>query len=80
MIQAFKLMNDPFVLSRVSVKDSPALQRIAALESRESAVDELFLTLLSRYPSAQEKRHSVDASIEDLAWALINKTDFLFSY
>jgi hypothetical protein len=47
---------------------------------------------LSRYPSSLEKQYAVDhlktgtnmatryAAIEDLAWALINKAEFIFSY
>jgi hypothetical protein len=52
----------------------------------------MFLAFLSRFPSEYEKaaalRRFAAASttqarntlIEDLAWALVNKTDFLFSY
>ena len=82
-------MNDPLVLSRLRVEASPVLQRIAAIESPEALVDELFLAFLSRYPSASEKRDSVksiftaasrERAVEDLAWAIVNKTDFVISY
>jgi hypothetical protein len=49
----------------------------------------LFLELLARKPSGVERDKGVryleqspvrETAIEDLAWACINKLDFLFSY
>ena len=83
-------MNDNFVISRIKVK-SPKLAAIAQIGSHEAAVDEVYLTFLSRLPSAAEKTAGVAAlvrggvngrasAIEDLAWACINKVEFLYSY
>ena len=89
LLQSLKLLSDPFVLSRLRVTASPVLQRIAAMDSPDGMVDELFLAFLSRYPSESEKWESLDAiqkagshqrAVEDLAWALVNRTDFLFCY
>jgi hypothetical protein len=52
----------------------------------------MFLTFLSRYPSDDERALAVNSlqsaatatlrnnAVEDLAWVLINKLEFLFSY
>jgi hypothetical protein len=52
----------------------------------------MFLTFLSRKPSEREQETALrflgkattqaakNTAIEDMAWALINKVDFIFSY
>ncbi len=90
--QQLGLMNDAFVLNRVRVAASPKLRAIAAITSTDALADELFLTFLSRYPSEHE-RNVVAATlaransavlrnnaVEDLAWSVINKVEFIFSY
>jgi hypothetical protein len=89
MLQSFKLLNDHLVLSRMNASLSPILKRIAAFESVEDQVDELFLAFLSRPPSAAERQqcqqHFANAetpqkAVEDLAWVLVNRPDFVFAY
>jgi hypothetical protein len=85
--QELALMNDAFVIGRVKVK-SPKLAAIAQMASNEDAVEELYLTFLSRLPSAAEKAAGAavllagprSTALEDLAWACINKVEFLYSY
>ena len=55
--------------------------------ANEQIAEELFLAVLSRHPTAQEKQVAVarlqkyrDAGGEDLLWALLNKLEFLFNY
>jgi len=54
-------------------------------------VNKLFLNILSRYPSASEMSTAVASlpaangtarnnAIQDLAWSLFNKVDFIFNY
>jgi hypothetical protein len=54
-------------------------------------VEEMFLTFLSRQPSEYERGAALaflegktgaarNTAIEDVAWSLVNKTDFMFSY
>ena len=62
------------------------------MTDNSSVVEQLFLTFLARKPSDYERTHALaylqnatspaarNAAIEDLAWACINKLDFLFSY
>jgi len=91
ILQQLALMNDPFVLNRTKVSASPTLQSIAKISSDDAAAQEIFLTFLSRNPSDSERQRAAallkgasgaarNAAIEDLAWAAINKLDFLFSY
>jgi hypothetical protein len=76
--QELALMNDAFVINRVKLK-SPKLTAIAQMPP-DRAVEELFLTFLSRMPTAAERAVAQSASIEDIAWACINRVEFLYSY
>ena len=85
-------MNDAFVTNRTKVAASPVLKAIAQMPDNNALVDEMFLTFLSRLPSASEKQTALEAlqrattgalrnnTVEDLAWVLINKLEFIFSY
>jgi hypothetical protein len=89
--QQLAMMNDSFVTSRVRTSASPVLQRIAKLTNNSDIVDELYLTFLGRMPSTTERQKSVavlakattaatkNTAIDDLAWALVNKLEFIFS-
>ncbi|MGQ9915815.1 MAG: DUF1549 domain-containing protein [Bryobacteraceae bacterium] len=86
------LMNSGFVNSRAraaGTNASPYLAGLARNGSNEQIVEDMFLTFLSRRPTEHERRAALQSlekaasrtvAIEDLAWALMNKIDFLFSY
>ncbi len=92
ILQQLNLMNDNYVVSRTRVAASPTLTAISKITDNNATVDELFLTFLSRTPSDFERAHALkylqaattaaarNTAIEDLAWAAVNKLDFLFSY
>jgi hypothetical protein len=92
LLQQLFLMNDQVVTNRVRMGNSPVLQAISRLADNSTAVDELFLTFLSRMPTTQERQAAVghlararntgerNTYLEDLAWVCINKVEFLFSY
>ena len=92
ILQQLNLMNDSFVVSRTRVAASPTLLAVSKLADNSSVVEQLFLTFLSREPTDYERGRALgylqsgttvaarSAAIEDLAWACINKLDFLFSY
>ncbi len=89
ILQQLTLMNNPFVTTKVKVNASPTLKAVAAITGNEGAVEELYLTFLARRPSEYEKSTAAahfskapnrNAALEDLAWALVNKAEFLFSY
>jgi hypothetical protein len=94
ILQALNLMNDNFVESRIH-STGAAVQNgtlVAALNSHltdTQLVSQLYLTVLSRYPSAQELQTALvplatnpnhNQAAEDLYWALFNKVDFVFNY
>lgn len=89
------IMNSTVVTNRTKATGttaSPYLVAMAAAKDNEAVVDDMFLAFLSRKPSDYEKGVALKAlvkattpaaratAVEDLAWVLINKTDFLFSY
>ncbi len=89
------LMNSTFTASRARATGknaSPYLAALARSGSNEQIVEDMFLTFLSRTPTDYERSVALKGlekaatpaaratAIEDLAWALINKIDFLFSY
>lgn len=89
--QALNLMNNSFVVTRARVSGSAQSGSLAARVlgyADPQLVDALFLTILSRYPTEQEKRVALAAlssgdrraRVEDLQWALYNKVDFIFNY
>ena len=92
ILQQLNLMNDNFVVSRTRVAASPVLAAIAKMSDNSAALDEMFLTFLSRKPSDYERQHGLaflqkattaaarNTAIEDLSWVCINKLDFLLSY
>jgi hypothetical protein len=79
-------------MSRFHMTQSPVLQAVAKLTDTTAQLEEMYLTYLGRMPSNYERTQAMaflskattaaqkNAALEDLAWALINKLDFLFSY
>ncbi|MCC6393156.1 MAG: DUF1553 domain-containing protein [Bryobacterales bacterium] len=92
ILQQLNLMNDAFVLTRNKVGASAALRALANNSDNQKVVEELFLLFLGRAPSGQERADAVNllgkagsqaarnAAVEDIAWVLMNKVEFLFSY
>ena len=90
--QQLTVMNDAFITNRTKISASPVLRAISQIGDNAGLVDQMFLTFLSRFPTAAERQAALDAlkssgsatarnnTIEDLAWVLINKLEFLFSY
>ena len=90
-VQALNLMNHSFVVTRAMAfgrAPSETLAQLALNQPDDQAVDTLFLTILSRHPSGEERAAAVASlqsgerqhRMEDLTWALYNKVDFLFNY
>ena len=90
MVQALHLMNSVPLQSKLADKNGRAakLAETGMLPGR--IVDELYLTIYSRWPSADEKAVAVEVFaeegakrqqvIEDLMWALINSAEFVFNH
>jgi hypothetical protein len=92
ILQRLTTMNDTFVTSRTKVAASPELLMVSKMTDNNAIVEELFLTFISREPTAAEQSTALaylsaattatakNSAIEDLAWALVNKIEFLYSY
>ncbi len=93
VLQALSMMNSRFVDSFLRVEGiegSPASPLLVQnLDKGESEITgALYLAILSRLPSPAETEKSVallrgaprTAAIQDLAWSLYNKLDFIFNY
>lgn len=90
MVQASMLLNGKFVKERVKVKEGGWLWKLLHHDpplSSAEMVDEMFLAYLSRLPRAEEKAVALAAvnperpeTLEDLAWSLINKLEFIHNY
>ena len=93
ILQALNLMNASLIegkLALTGATPSPLIVGSAGLNNTD-AVNRLFLTILSRYPSAGEMSTALaglptangaarNSAIQDLAWSLYNKVDFVFNY
>jgi hypothetical protein len=88
ILQALGLMNDNFIESRVKVTNLGGPSARNAGQPPAQAVDSMFMSVLSRHPSADELTAAVNLlqsgnkgqNLEDLLWTLFNKVDFIFNY
>lgn len=93
LLQLLYLMNDWSVVQRTRPTSngwtvSNRVLRLAVSDlSDEEVIREIFLATLSRRPTADELRISMDSRkrervewLSDLQWALLNKLDFIFNY
>jgi hypothetical protein len=90
MVQASVLLNGQFVKDRIRMQDGGRLGRLQHHDppySPEQIADEMFLAFLSRLPRSEEKAIAVrlldarkDTALEDLAWSLVNKVEFIHNY
>ena len=83
--QRLHLLNSSHILRKI--QQGPGLAFARAASDPRQAIERLYLRILSRYPTPEEMaearnlsgfRRSVDLS--DLAWALINSSEFLYRH
>jgi hypothetical protein len=93
ILQALNLMNATLVEGKFAMTGtaaSPLLVSTATL-SNTDAINKMYLTILSRYPSTTEMSTAAaslptangatrNSALQDLAWTLFNKVDFVFNY
>ena len=91
ILQALGLMNNPFVEARIiptGTSASPLVAHALAFTSNTDLINTLYMTILSRFPTADELSKSQALlstgtraqAAQDLTWALYNKVDFIFNY
>lgn len=90
ILQALNLMNDSYIMTRTSAT-TPVTGLLAAnlKLTNTQLVNNLFLAVLSRYPTTQELTTALanlnatatrSTEAQDLLWSLYNKVDFIFNY
>lgn len=95
VLQALGLMNDTFIQNRIRANvvngNNSYLMNALALPN-DQLVDKLFLDVLSRNPTEQERSLAIAqlakatsttqrrTNAEDFLWTLFNKVDFVFNY
>ena len=92
ILQSLTLMNDTYIRDRIRLANSPNLRTAAAIANNTEMVKEVFLLYLGREPEAGELAKVLavlarantaalrNSAVEDLAWVLVNKVDFLINY
>jgi len=92
ILQALDLMNDNLIESRIRSTGSgiQGSNLVAAMSLPDNQmVNQLYLTVLSRYPTSDEMKTAMtrlatnishSQAAEDLFWSLFNKVDFVFNY
>ncbi len=86
--QALGLMNNGLITGRTSATAANGILVRNLSLPNDQLVDHLFLTIMSRYPTAAEKSLAVsnlqtgtrNQQAEQLLWSLYNKVDFIFNY
>ncbi len=87
ILEALNLMNSAFVYNRTRNVAGSLLARVITLPN-DQLVEQLYLNILSRFPTQAERDAGVAAlssgnrnnKAEDVAWSLYNKVDFVFNY
>ena len=93
ILQALNLMNSTIIENRLATTGAAASQLMLSVlgMNNTDAVNRLYLTILSRYPTDAEKTTALASlpagttaarttALQDLAWSLYNKVDFVFNY
>jgi hypothetical protein len=87
--QLLHMMNSADVNSRLAAKNGRVADLLAAKLPNSRIVEELYLSSLARFPSAEESKRAVailasaknrQQAGEDLQWALLNSKEFLFNH
>ncbi len=90
ILQALNLMNNSFIMTRTSTTTPATSLLVTNLKlTNTQLVNNLFLAVLSRYPTSQEMTAAIanlsntatrTTEAQDLLWSLYNKVDFVFNY
>jgi hypothetical protein len=87
--QKLYLMADPSMVQKLRTSSNRLRTLLASKKSDDEVLDELFLACLSRLPTKKERAVFTDyraqhgkrqAAFEDMAWALVNRTEFIFNH
>ena len=85
--QVLHLMNSPLLNRKLSSDTARPAKMVQAGRSAESIVEEAYLWIYSRYPTAEEKAAAIEflpdgptrrRDVEDLFWGMLNTPEFSF--
>jgi hypothetical protein len=80
-------MNSPEIADKVRSRTGTARKLADSDKTPDAIVDELFLSALSRRPTAAERAKFLEpfadgdrrAAVEDVLWAVLNSKEFLYN-
>lgn len=88
--QALFLANGPTLRSWLTPRAGNLTDRLLKLAGNDAVAEELYLSILTRLPDAEERKEVADfltsrtkdrsAALQDLAWALLTSTEFRFNH
>ena len=88
--QTLFMTNGALLRSWLASRPGNLTDRLARLASPDEIAEELFLSILTRMPSGEERKEVADylkarpkggpGSLEDLAWALLTSAEFRFNH
>jgi hypothetical protein len=83
-------LNSPDIQAKLSHEAGTVARLVRDEKDNAKLVEELYLTFFARFPTDQERAFAVDhlkanaakrrEAAEDLAWAMLNSTEFLFNH
>ncbi len=90
LAQSLHLLNSKEVQAKLSSDSSLPASLAASSESTEKRIEQLYLSALSRFPTASEVQTASDyllsksaqprLAFEDLVWAVLNSKEFIFNH
>ena len=87
LAQAMYLLNDTDINTKIASDKGQLAGLLKDFSDDGALIEELFLSTLSRYPTAEEKKRALDfvgqasnraAVMHDMMWSLINVREFIF--
>jgi hypothetical protein len=88
--QVLHLLNSPELQAKLEHRGGRLARLIESHSQTNALVDELYLTFLTRYPTADEKKAAAvyldrdpaqrRQAVQDLAWSLMNTLEFSFNH
>ena len=88
--QVLNLLNSPAIQAKLSHETGTVARLVREHQDDAKLVEELYLTFYARLPTEKERAFAVGhltmraatrrRAAEDLAWALLNSTEFLFNH
>lgn len=86
--QALHLMNSPEIMGKIRAPQGRARKLAESKRSPPEIIEELYLTTLARFPSAEEKTLLLEAfahsdrrtAAEEVLWVLLNSKEFIYNH